>query len=101
MRTDTDQPYVHFSGDLATALRKRDTFARGVGFVLGHNLIEFDLYHPWAVKPDLKLLNLPVVDTLRLGPLAFPRNPNHHLVKHGQDGGIRRGRVNDPELDSR
>ncbi len=42
-----------------------------------------------------------MVDTLRLGPLAFPRNPYHNLVKHYQDGGLKRGRINDPELDSR
>ena len=41
------------------------------------------------------------MDTLRLGPLAFPRHPYHHLVKHYQDGGLKRGRVNDPELDAR
>ena len=34
-------------------------------------------------------------------PLAFPRNPYHHLVKHYQDGQLKRGRVNDPELDAR
>lgn len=26
------------------------------------------------------------IDTLWLNPLAFPRNPYHHLVKHYQDG---------------
>ena len=41
------------------------------------------------------------MDTLRLNPLAFPRNPYHHLVKHYQDGGLKRGRINDPELDAR
>ena len=41
------------------------------------------------------------MDTLRLNPLAFPRNPYHHLVKHYQDGQLRRGRINDPELDAR
>ena len=34
-------------------------------------------------------------------PLTFPRNPHHHLVRHYQDGGLKRGRINDPELDSR
>ncbi len=42
-----------------------------------------------------------MVDTLRLSPLAFPANPYHHLVKHYQDGQLRRGRINDPELDAR
>ena len=36
-----------------------------------------------------------------LNPLAFPRNPYHHLVKHYQDGQLKRGRLNDPELDAR
>ena len=40
------------------------------------------------------------MDTLRLNPLAFPRNPYHHLVKHYQDGQLKRGRL-DPELDAR
>ena len=54
-----------------------------------------------AANPDFRLLKLPAVDTLRLSPLAFPRNPYHHLVKHYQDGRLRRGRINDPELDAR
>ena len=85
----------------AAALAKLDEFADGASFVLGHNLIDFDLPHLKAAKPDLRLLTLPAVDTLRLSPLAFPRNPYHHLVKHYQDGGLKRGRINDPELDSR
>ena len=70
-------------------------------FVLGHNLIDFDLPHLRAADPGLRLLDLPAVDTLRLNPLAFPRNPYHHLVKHYQDGSLIRGRLNDPELDAR
>ena len=49
-------------------------------FLLGHNLIDFDLPHLRAANPDLRLLQLPAVDTLRLNPLAFPRNPYHYLV---------------------
>ena len=100
VRGDTDRSMAHSGGDLAGALTKLDAFADGADFVLGHNLIAFDLPHLAAEKPDLRLLKLPVVDTLRLSPLAFPRNPYHRLVKHYQDGGLKRGRVNDPELDS-
>ena len=46
-------------------------------------------------------MTLPSVDTLRLSPLAFPRNPYHRLVKHYRDGGLKRGQLNDPELDAR
>ena len=41
------------------------------------------------------------MDTLWLNPLAFPRNPYRHLVKHYQDGRLQAGHVNDPELDAR
>jgi len=42
-----------------------------------------------------------MIDTLWLNPLAFPRNPYHHLVKHFQDGRLQVGHVNDPEQDAR
>lgn len=89
------------SGGLDAALAELDNFADGVDFLLGHNLIDFDLPRLRAANPNLRLLNLPAVDTLRLNPLAFPRNPYHRLVKHYQDGQLIRGRINDPELDAR
>lgn len=101
VRGDNGQALVHSKGDLNASLNKLDTFAAGVSFLLGHNLIAFDRPHLAAAKPDLEVLNLPAVDTLRLNPLAFPRNPYHHLVKHYQDGQLKRGRLNDPELDAR
>ena len=101
VRGDTGLSYVFNKKPLTAALAKLDEFAEDVAFLLGHNLIAFDLPHLTAVQPDLRLLKLPAVDTLRLNPLAFPRNPYHHLVKHYQDGQLRRGRLNDPELDAR
>ena len=103
VRPDTGPSTIFPAGrqSLKQALDRLDTLADGADFLLGHNLIEFDLPHLRAVAPDLRLLRLPAVDTLRLNPLAFPRNPYHHLVKHYQDGQLKRGRVNDPELDAR
>ena len=101
VRADTGERLVHSGDGLAEALLKLEELADGASFVLGHNLIAFDLPHLTAAKPDLRMLTLPAVDTLRLSPLAFPRHPYHHLVKHYQDGGLKRGRVNDPELDAR
>ena len=86
---------------LSAALAKLDELSDGADFVLGHNLIGFDLPHLQAASPQLRLLQLPAVDTLRLNPLAFPKNPYHYLVKHYQDGQLKRERVNDPELDAR
>ncbi len=87
-------------GNLAGALARLDGLARGTDCILGHNLIEHDLPILRAEKPGLRLLTLPVVDTLRLSPLARPRNPYHRLVKHYKDGGLVRSRRNDPLLDS-
>jgi len=101
VRGDTGHSFVFQEGDLRAALAKLDDFAEGSAFLLGHNLIAFDLPHLAAAKSDLRLLKIPAVDTLRLNPLAFPRNPYHHLVKHYQDGQLKRGRLNDPELDAR
>lgn len=101
VRGDDGRALVHANGNLAAALNKLDAFAAGLDFLLGHNLVAFDRPHLAAVKPDLALLDLPAVDTLRLNPLAFPRNPYHHLIKHYQDGQLKRARINDPELDAR
>lgn len=101
VRGDNGRSFVFTSGDLATELAKLDDFAKDCSFLLGHNLIAFDAHHLAAAKPDLRLLKLPMVDTLRLNPLAFPRNPYHHLVKHYRDGQLKRGVLNDPELDAR
>ena len=101
VRGDSGRSIRHSGGNLQAALAELDRFAEGASFLLGHNLIAFDLPHIKAVAPDLRLLRLPALDTLLLSPLAFPRNPYHRLVKHYQDGSIRRRRRNDPELDAR
>ena len=97
----SDDASVTHRGGSASALAKLDAFAADASYLIGHNLIAFDLPHLQAAKPDLGLLQLPAIDTLWLNPLAFPRNPYHHLVKHYQDGQLKRERVNDPELDAR
>jgi ATP-dependent DNA helicase RecQ len=93
VRGDTNQSLAFKGGDLSNALEQLDKLADGAAFLLGHNLIAFDLPHLAAAKPDLRLLKLPPVDTLRINPLAFPRNPYHHLVKHYQDGQLTRALV--------
>ena len=86
---------------LSAALAQLDDFAGDGSCLVGHNLIDFDIRHLEAAGPELRLLGMPVLDTLRLSPLAFPANPYHHLVKHYQDGGLVRGQINNPELDAR
>ena len=86
---------------LEAAMTQLDDFVPEDACLVGHNLIAFDMPHIRAAAPRLRLHDLPVLDTLRLSPLAFPANPYHSLVKHYQDGGLIRGQTNDPELDAR
>jgi len=99
LRPDTGA-FRHFSGrfDLASALGELDRLAIGASFLLGHNVVRHDLNLLKALTPGLKLLELPVVDTLELSPLAFPRNPYHHLVK---DYRLLKLAVNDPLDDAK
>ena len=85
-------------GGSAGALRRLDAFAEGAEFVLGHNLLRHDLPTLRGAAPALRLLSLPVVDTLFLSPLAFPENPYHRLVK---DYKLVSASRNDPVADAR
>ncbi|WUR12568.1 RecQ family ATP-dependent DNA helicase [[Empedobacter] haloabium] len=87
-------------GTLPEALRALDGLADEASYVLGHNLIAFDLPQLRAAQPTLRLLAKDAIDTLRLNPLAFPRNPYHHLVKHYHDGSLLGNCRNDPLLDA-
>ena len=100
VRGDTGETVRFDRGDLAAALGHLDALADGCRFLIGHNFIHFDRPQLAAADPRLRLLALPVIDTLWLNPLAFPRHPYHHLVKHYQDGGLKRGQLNDPLLDA-
>ena len=100
IRADTGKRLLYSGSGFAAALRELDALADGSDFLLGHNLIEHDLPCLEAASPELRLLKLPPLDTLRLSPLAFPSNPYHRLVKHYKDGGLVRNQRNDPALDS-
>ena len=105
VRPDTGQslryPQDFPRRNLMGALVALDDFASGADFLLGHNLIAHDLPHLRAAAPELRLLDLPPLDTLLLSPLAFPSNPYHRLVKHYQDGQLVRGYKNDPLEDAK
>ena len=100
VRLENGDSFTFSRGNLQSALKELDQFVDGAKYVIGHNLIEFDAVHLAAADPNLQLLKLPQVDTLRLNPICFPRNPYHHLVKHYQDGGLKQAQLNDPKLDA-
>ena len=100
-RPDSDDSLSMSGRPKSSSLNRFDRLASNAQFLLGHNIIAFDIPHLRALNPNLRLLKLPVVDTLRLNPLAFPRRPYHHLVKHYKDGGLVRRQINNPLLDSK
>lgn len=99
LRPDRDETLeVNIGKNLDGVLHQLDNMAEGASFVLGHNIIEHDLPILQRVAPHLHLLQLPVIDTLRLSPLAFPQNPYHRLIK---DYKLIRDSLNSPLADCR
>lgn len=101
VRTGHTAALVHRKGDLGGALDRLEAYCSGSDHLIGHNILRHDLPHLIANRPRLAGLAAAPIDTLWLNPLAFPRNPYHHLVKHYQDGRLQAGHINDPELDAR
>ncbi len=66
--------------------------------LVGHNAVRFDLPEIARRRPDSPLRARPVVDTLVLSVLAFPRRPYHALVK---DDRLVRDAVPNPLSDAR
>ncbi len=98
---DTNKASLVAKSEIGAELSKLDDFCRGFDHVIGHNILCHDLPHLSAALPTFAKLAEAPIDTLWLNPLAFPRNPYHHLVKHYQDGRLQTGHVNDPEFDAR
>jgi ATP-dependent DNA helicase RecQ len=88
-------------GQIENGLDQLETSLVGISHPIGHNFLQHDLAHLVAARPSLSLVMQAPIDTLWLNPLAFPRNPYHHLVKHYTDGRLQAGHVNDPELDAK
>ncbi|MGY3437498.1 MULTISPECIES: RecQ family ATP-dependent DNA helicase [unclassified Marinovum] len=86
---------------MAAALDQLEADLGETRHLIGHNILRHDLPHLVTLRPRLARLAEAPIDTLWLNPLAFPRNPYHHLVKHYHDGRLLSGHVNDPEADAR
>ncbi|MFV0384523.1 RecQ family ATP-dependent DNA helicase [Paracoccus sp. (in: a-proteobacteria)] len=101
VRHDNTPAILSRKGAPDVALDRLETVLGATDHLIGHNILRHDLPHLAAARPRLAALARAPIDTLWLNPLAFPRNPYHHLVKHYHDGRLQAGHVNDPELDAR
>ncbi|MBK5914249.1 RecQ family ATP-dependent DNA helicase [Rhodocyclus purpureus] len=79
-RPDSGQR-LRISGKDRALAAKLDAISEGADFVLGHNIVAFDVPALADLFPQLRLHALPLIDTLLLSPIAFPQNPYHRLVK--------------------
>ena len=99
LRPDTGERLeLNTGAGLRAALVRLDAMSAGASFVLGHNVLAHDLPVLREVAPNSALLQLPVIDTLHLSPLAFPQNPYHRLIK---DYKLIRDSLNSPLSDCR
>jgi len=69
------------TNDINQKLVDISNFCNQFEIVIGHNLFNHDLLHLRKINPTLPLFDKPVIDTLELSPLAFPKWPYHKLVK--------------------
>lgn len=92
---------VSSKGNILQGLDSLEKAVLKTSHIIGHNILRHDIEHLLAARPRLAEKLAAPIDTLWLNPLAFPRNPYHHLVKHYHDGRLQAGHVNDPELDAR
>ena len=83
VRSDSDAALSLDTGRTprAKVVDRLNEFAQGAQLIVGHNVRRHDLPALGAQFAGLGCLRLPVIDTLELSPLAFPRNPYHRLVK--------------------
>ncbi|MDP2520120.1 RecQ family ATP-dependent DNA helicase [Shimia thalassica] len=100
VRHDNSVVLKSSSGLLKKHLEQLEDRIPDIGYPIGHNFLQHDMEHLIAARPQLSRAMSAPIDTLWLNPLAFPRNPYHHLVKHYHDGRLAAGHVNDPELDA-
>ncbi len=98
---DTKPVFKHTGNLTKGVLDHFEEMLANVDHLIGHNILKHDLPHLVAARTRLTELVHAPIDTLWLNPLAFPRNPYHHLVKHYHDGRLQAGHVNDPELDAK
>lgn len=87
---------THSKDDLASALNIISDMANDADCLIGHNIIHHDLPILKSINPTLNIFHLPVIDTLQLSPLAFPKNPYHRLLK---DYKLIRNELNSPLQD--
>jgi ATP-dependent DNA helicase RecQ len=81
----------------SNSIRDFADFIKEADYLCGHNIIDHDL--PFIMKAlEKDLSHIPVIDTLYLSPLLFPKKPYHRLLK---DDKLQTGDINNPLSDAK
>jgi len=81
----------------SNSIKDFSKFSKGADYLCGHNIIDHDLpFIEKAIRKDLS--DIPVIDTLYLSPLLFPKKPYHKLLK---DDKLQTGDINNPLSDAK
>ena len=81
----------------SSSIKDFSDFINGADYLCGHNIIDHDLpVLEKALQKDIS--DIPVIDTLYLSPLLFPKKPYHKLLK---DDKLQTGDINNPLSDAK
>ena len=72
-------------------------FIEGVEYLVGHNILQFDIPQLTKITGSAIFLGIHFIDTLPLSPLLFPMKPYHRLLK---DDKLQTEEANNPVNDS-
>ncbi len=75
------EPVIRTEQQAREIMDRLTDLAGDARFVAGHNIVAHDRRFVEGLIPSSPLLQLPLVDTLYLSPLASPQRPYHRLVK--------------------
>ncbi len=94
--------HVNFrTRDVDEFLRRLEQMIEPTDFLVGHNIIQYDLEHLIAERPSATKYLRRAIDTLWLSPLAYPEDKSHRLKKPYLDGRLKGGRKQNPVEDAK
>ena len=94
--------HVNFrTRDVDEFLRRLEQMIEPTDFLVGHNIIQYDLEHLIAERPGATKYLRRAIDTLWLSPLAYPEDKSHRLKKPYLDGRLKGGRKQNPVEDAK
>lgn len=101
VRGTKENQQVIKSNNLFDFVNQIDRFIKPTDFIIGHNIIGYDLEILKLNDPRVEKYLTRAIDTLWLSPLAFPKKRYHRLKKPYQEGKMKGGYRQNPLEDAK